>query len=418
VRAQPGAVGIDSAILLASLALLATVVALRTHREFERIRGATAGRGWRILSAVPWELLTSGLAVLGWSRPATGAGSSRTLNPLPQVDPLALTYPVFVVLTVGLLVARIAWLLLHVSHHARFWSRPALQLAIRRLAGARGPVTGVLVIGVLAIGTLATGSGIAAGQAQAQALATKSGIFVGANSRVDIERPVGTGARPLPAALRDNSTLVVDPATFSRSSATAGPDTESLHRLDAPAAGGVAAPRVGHTDRQRPDLPGLPPAITIEDVPVFPIIGGKPGYVISRNALNAAQLSAVRALQRAAENRVRGARGCRHRPAERRQQGGRAASVPATQSETRYRSVLQAVAGSRHRLWRWVDRVSPRAVHDENAGMTSLANNRADDMTWSPGMPGSAVQDVISVTPSSSRSRATCAIASSGVPMM
>lgn len=81
-------------------------------------------------------------------------------------------------------------------------------------------------------------------------------------------------------------------------------------------------------------------------------------------------------------------------------------------------SVLQAVAGSRHRLWRWVDRVSPRAVHDENAGMTSLANNRADDMTWSPGMPGSAVQDVISVTPSSSRSRATCAIASSGVPMM
>jgi putative ABC transport system permease protein len=159
VRAQPGAVGIGSAILLASLALLATVVALRTHREFERIRGATAGRGWRILSAVPWELLTSGLAVLGWSRPATGAGSSRTLNPLPQVDPLALTYPVFVVLTVGLLVARIAWLLLHVSHHARFWSRPALQLAIRRLAGARGPVTGVLVIGVLAIGTLAPAAG-------------------------------------------------------------------------------------------------------------------------------------------------------------------------------------------------------------------------------------------------------------------
>lgn len=304
---------VAAAILLASLGLLAGVIAVRTHREFELGRIRTGRRkALRIVTIFPWEIVTAGVALLGWNRLVDYGKASRVGNPLPQVDPLALTYPVFVVLTVGLLAARLAWLALHASHRARLWSRPALQLAIRRLASARAPVTGVLVIGTLAIGTLATGIGIARGQEEA--LQTKSAIFVGAETRVDTESVIGTGKVPVPAQIRDTSTvvgeltgtgsvvLVVDPATF-RSGAALGPlpgdEIDRLLGLLTNSGGpGVPAIRIGNDAGQKAaqkmELPaGLADARPVGELPIFPIIGTKAGYVISRTSLTPAQLGTV-----------------------------------------------------------------------------------------------------------------------------
>jgi putative ABC transport system permease protein len=294
-----------AAVLVVSLALLATVVGVRAHREFQVGRLRSGHRRWRLLVVFPWELVTACLAVAGWLRLRDYGGFATTSAPLPQVDSLALSYPVFVVLTVGILAARVAWLLLHVSHRARFWSRPLLQLAIRRSAGARAPVVGVLVIGVLAVGTLAAGTGIATGQEQA--LANKSGVFVGAESRVDTENPVGVGEQPLPAALKGDATLVgeltgtgsvvlvVEPADFASVAWLAGlPQArQALGRLTEPDGKGVPAVRVGHTPGQSLSLPGLPDAQPVADVPMFPIIGSQPGYVISRSALSPEQIGTV-----------------------------------------------------------------------------------------------------------------------------
>ncbi|MEC3979345.1 FtsX-like permease family protein [Amycolatopsis sp. H20-H5] len=301
--------GVAGGVLLLSLLLLAVVVGVRAHREFELGRVRTRGKRLRLVGLYfPWELVTAAVAVVGWNRLVGYGSGSRLGNPLPQVDPIALTYPVFVVLTAGLLTARVAWVLLRLSHRARFWSRPALQLAIRRLASARAPVTGVLVIGTLAVGTLAAGLGIAGGQEDA--LQTKSGIFVGANSRVDTETPVGTGARPLPSALTGTSTivgeltgtgsvvLVVDPATVrtgAELSALPREDVDNLlAKIDVPPGATVPAIRIAHGAKQTTMLGGgLPQASVVGDLPVFPLIGTKPGYVVSRTALTPAQLRIV-----------------------------------------------------------------------------------------------------------------------------
>lgn len=299
---------VAAGVLVVSLALLALIVAVRAHREFELGRVRREGNRMRLLGYFPWELATAGLAWLGWTRLAHYSTGSRLGNPLPQVDPLALTYPVFVVLTVGLLTARLAWLALHASHRARLWSRPALQLAIRRLAGARAPVTGVLVIGTLAIGTLATGIGIANGQEAA--LDTKSAIFVGGNARLDTDSPIGMGTVAMPAALARNSTvvgeltgtgsvvLVVDPATFTKGAATGDIPTGDLdgllRQISQPNPQGTPVIRVGHTAKQSNRLPdGLRDAVTVADLPVFPMIGTSPGYVVSRTALDHGQLDRI-----------------------------------------------------------------------------------------------------------------------------
>ncbi|AXB42511.1 FtsX-like permease family protein [Amycolatopsis albispora] len=294
-------VAVAAGVLVLSVLLLAGVVAVRVHREFQLGRVA-GGRARQVLFWLPWELGAAALALIGWLR-LTSRPPVTATEPVPPIDPIALTYPVFVVLTAGLVAARLGWLLLAASHRARFWSRPALQLAIRRLAGARAPVTGVLVIGVLALGTLAAGNGIADGQRTA--LETKSGLFVGANSRADTESTVGTGEVPLPEALRGNSTvvgeltgtgsvvLVVDPATFTESAWLGDFDPALLDRLGPPGPDGVPALRVGHRPGQRAELPGLGDAAPVADLTVFPIIGGKPGYVISRAALTPQQLTGV-----------------------------------------------------------------------------------------------------------------------------
>lgn len=302
--ARIAAIAIAAGVLVLSLLLLAVVVAVRAHREFEVGRAPRRRLRLRLLAVFPWELVTAGVALLGWTRLSGYGASSKLGTPLPQIDPLALTYPVFVVLTAGLLAARIVWLLLRASHRVRLWSKPSLQLAIRRLAGARAPVTGVLVIGVLAIGTLAAGSGIAEGQRAA--LETKTGILVGGASRVDVETKVGLGRTPVPAAVREESTLigrtsgtgsvvlVVDPDTFARSAYLASLHDEVaglLPELTTASGRGLPALRIGRPPNTA--LPGLPPAVPVASLPWFPLLGGSAGYVVSRTALTPAQLATI-----------------------------------------------------------------------------------------------------------------------------
>ncbi len=311
--APPGRFGVDAeligtavaaGVLLATLALLVAVVAVRTHREFAL--GLTAPRRPRRLWLfLPWELGTAGVALLGWLR-LPRYGDSAATDPVPETDPLALLYPVAVVLTVGLVVARLAWWTLRASHRLRWWSRPTVQWAVRRLAHARAPVTGVLVIAVLAVGTLAAGSSIAA--AQQQALAVKSGVFVGAHSRVDVENPVGRGEVPLPASLRSNSTivgvvsddgtgkvLVVDPGTFGHAAYTDHLPQNELDRMleesATPESGSLPAIRVGDALSTRDTVLGE--VHTVGTVDTAPMLGGQPGHIVSRTALDAEQLDRI-----------------------------------------------------------------------------------------------------------------------------
>lgn len=286
------------------------VVTTRARREFRRpepARGrAPSARG--LLAYVPWELGTAAVALIGWLRLADYGGTSATGDPLPQVDPLALSYPVAVVLTVGIVTARLAVLALRLSHRVRWWSRPALQLALRRLAATPGPVVGVLVISVLAVGTLAVGSAVST--AQRSALADKTGMYVGAESAVDVQHAVAVGEVPVPDGVREGTTLVgrinstgtdprvavVDPATFLGVAWTSGLDENHLRtlftRMDAPVDGELPAIRVGGPSGPAPDV-GDTPLRAIADVEAFPLLTDDPGYVVSRTALSGEQLEAV-----------------------------------------------------------------------------------------------------------------------------
>jgi putative ABC transport system permease protein len=311
--APPGAFSADAeltgavvaaGILVLALVLLVTVVAVRAHREFGL--GVTAPRrSRRGLAYVPWEIFTAAVAVLGWSR-LPRYGDVVSTGPVPETDPLALIFPVAVVLTVGLVAARLAWWGLASSHRLRWWSRPAIQWAVRRLAHARVPVVGVLVVAVLAVGTLAVGSSIAAGQQQA--LAVKSGVFVGAESRTDVENAVGRGDLALPESVARSSTLfgtfdtghvgtvlVIDPATFADAAYVEHLPREDLDRmlaaLAAPTKGTVPAIRVGGAPESASTALGRLSAVGAVDV--APVLGARPGYLVSRTALDAARIDQV-----------------------------------------------------------------------------------------------------------------------------
>ncbi|MEY7973845.1 ABC transporter permease [Saccharomonospora xinjiangensis] len=291
-------------VLLVSLVVLVAVVAVRTHREFAL--GLTAPRRRkRLLAFLPWELLTAGVALLGWSR-LPRYGDVAASDPVPETHPLALIYPVAVVLTVGIVTARLAWWALVSSHRLRWWSRPAVQWAVRRLAHGRAPVTGVLVVAVLAVGTLAVGSSIAAGQQTA--LATKSGIFVGAQSRTDVENAVGRGETALPEQVRSTSTvvgtfdageagtiLVIDPETFAEAAYVEHLPREELDglldRLGTTSDGAVAAIRVGAAAETATTSLGEVRAAGAIDV--APMLGAKPGYLVSRTALDPERIDQV-----------------------------------------------------------------------------------------------------------------------------
>ncbi|MEV6237325.1 ABC transporter permease [Lentzea sp. NPDC051838] len=284
------AAGFVLAVVLASLLVTVLVASWRVHRTFQR-----RARSWR-LSVVPWELVVGGLAVLAWVRLShNGLGPALKSGELPKIDVAALTFPLLVVLTAALLAVRVLRWSLVWSHRVQWWQVPAAQLALRRLAAAVGPVTGVLLVGVLAVGTIAVGSAVAG--AQQSALDSKSGVYVGANSTVQVPQDIALGRVALPSSLQGNTTLVgvstgaliVDPATFTDAAVVDdAPEVRSL--LSGLRRTGEVAPalRIGRSANQEIQIAGLPLLKPVASLPSFPKLGTR-GYVLARESVPAVE---------------------------------------------------------------------------------------------------------------------------------
>lgn len=284
------ALGFVLAVVLASLAVTVLVASWRTHRTFQR-----RARSWR-LSLVPWELGVALLAVLAWVRLSrNGLGTVVKSSELPKIDVAALTFPLLVVLATALFATRLLRWSLGWSHRVQWWQVPAAQLALRRLAAAVGPATGVLLVGVLAVGTIAVGSAVAG--AQRSALDSKSGVFVGANSTVQVSQDIALGRVALPSSLQGNTTLVgvstgalvVDPATFT--DAAVVDDAASVRTLlsSLRRTGEIApAVRIGRSANQEIQITGLPLLKPVAQLPAFPKLGTR-GYVVARESVPAVE---------------------------------------------------------------------------------------------------------------------------------
>ncbi|MDX3660790.1 hypothetical protein PV646_26110 [Streptomyces sp. ID05-26A] len=284
------ALGFVLAVVVLSLAVTVLVAAWRAHRTFQgRARS-------RRLGLVPWELVVAGLAVLAWFRLSqNGLGTALKPGSLPRIDVAALAFPLLVVLAAALLATRVLRWSLGWSQHVQWWRVPAAQLALRRLAAAVGPVTGVLLVGVLAVGTIAVGSAVAG--AQQSSLDSKSGVFVGANSTVQVSQDIAAGRVALPEALRGNTTLVgvstgalvVDPATFTDAAVLDDPSSVRSLISGLKRDGEVApALRIGRSANQEIQIAGLPLLRPVAQLPSFPKLGTR-GYVVARDSVPAVE---------------------------------------------------------------------------------------------------------------------------------
>ncbi|GLW94999.1 ABC transporter permease [Actinokineospora globicatena] len=286
---------VATGVLVAALFVVGAVTAARTHREFQA--GSTRGtsRVWRF---VPWELITAGLAYLAWARLYSTPTKLQFGQPLPQTaDAVGLAFPLLVVLTVALVTVRLARWALSAGHRANLWRVPAVHLALRRLSAAAGSAVGILLVGTLAVGTLTVGVGVA--DAQSEALDTKSGLFVGAESTAQI--PGRVAAAGLPPSLAEHATVVgvvktgesillaVDPKTFTRSAWLGDRDTADvdaqLSSLSSGSGPGLRALRVGSTPDAQTELPRVGAVRPVGQVPSFPLIGTGRGYVVAAAAL-------------------------------------------------------------------------------------------------------------------------------------
>ncbi|GAA2983767.1 ABC transporter permease [Actinokineospora diospyrosa] len=283
---------VAAGVLVAALVVVGAVTALRAHREFQSGTARRTSRAWRF---VPWELITAGLAYLAWARLDSTPTKLQFGQPLPQTaDAVGLAFPLLVVLTVALVTVRLTRWGLRAAHRANLWRFPAAHLALRRLAAAAGSAVGILLVGTLAVGTLTVGVGVA--DAQSEALDTKSGLFVGAESTAQIPGRVALAG--LPPALAEHATVVgvvkngqsivlaVDPATFARSAWLGDRDPDDVAtQLSTLAGPGQRALRVGSTPDRPVELPRIGTVRPVSQVPSFPLIGTGPGYVVSRASL-------------------------------------------------------------------------------------------------------------------------------------
>ncbi|GAA4034494.1 FtsX-like permease family protein [Allokutzneria multivorans] len=298
---EPGTFGLVATVVTAVLAVALLVVGATTAVHV-RHTFQSKPRERRVLRWIPWELGTSALAVWSWTRLLDGALTVQRGEVLPRIDPIALAFPLLVVLTAAGLISRVLGASLGASHRLDVWSWPAVQLAVRRLAISRTTATGVLTVAALAVGTVAVGYGVAS--AQQNALDDKSGMIVGANTAVQLPLGVAEGKITLPAELSATTTLVgdapglvngdqvkilvVDRASFDRvawslSSIDTGAALAALGPRDA--SGTAPAIRVGKTpDGQWEPINGVK-LRTVTSVPQFPGFGVDRGYVIAREAL-------------------------------------------------------------------------------------------------------------------------------------
>jgi putative ABC transport system permease protein len=278
-------------VALAGLFVIVITAALRCRRVFDSGRRGTLWLRW--LRYVPWELMTAVLAFLSWQRMLPRPTAPPQGKVLIEADAAGLAFPLLIVLTTALVVARLARIGLALAHRAR-WRWAAGHLALRRLAAARGAAIGVLVVGILAVGTLTVGSGIAG--AQDDGLTNKAGTLIGATSAATVPMETGLAPKPLPAdstlvGIIDTpgrTVLVVDPATFANVAALDGRDPAELDAT-------LKALQQGSSYFTLPvdrSPVGRQIKVTFEDnldtvgyAASFPYIGTRPGYVVPRAAL-------------------------------------------------------------------------------------------------------------------------------------
>ncbi|TDP92212.1 ABC transporter permease [Labedaea rhizosphaerae] len=288
----PLTIALVLAITVAGLVVLGLTTALRTRQLFQG-KGSTTRLG-KVLRFVPWELITAVLAFLAWLRLDSRPQTPRPGSALIETDATGLAFPLLVVVTVALLLTRLTRWGLALSHKRSMWRWPAGHLAMRRLAAATGSAIGILLVGILAVGTLTVGSGIA--DAQQQALETKSGLLVGANSSVNIAAETGRDPSTLPKDVAEHSTvvgllqepqrtvLVVDPATFTQGAWLGDRDAGEVQRMLASLGPGQAI-RNAHAPAGTIDIPYAGKVQTTASVGSFPFLGTKTGYIMTRSAV-------------------------------------------------------------------------------------------------------------------------------------
>ena len=274
------AIALVLATIVAAMLVLTATATLRTHRMFQTHRRTKIPT---LVRAVPFELPIAVAAVFSWVQLSAGN----------HTDAFALAFPVLVVVVIAGLAARLGRLLLTWSHRLKVWSVPSVQLAVRRLAAAATAATGVLLVGVLAVGTLAVGHSI--DQAAQNALASKTGNFVGAKTSIHIATTYGQRTTSLPASIDGQATivglddgidtiLVVDPQTFARG-AWLDDNTrdQTLNLLDKLGSNGAIA--IGSVTAGPITEPGFTQLHTIGQLPTFPGMPKNLGYVTSRAAV-------------------------------------------------------------------------------------------------------------------------------------
>ncbi|WP_436499307.1 ABC transporter permease [Actinokineospora sp. HUAS TT18] len=282
---------IVAGVAAAALAVITATVALRVHQTLQTT-GAPRRRTWT--RWLPWELVTAVLAYLAWAHLESTPTRLAFGQPLPESpDAVGLAFPLLVVLTIALATVRLTRWALRAAHRLRLWRAPAVHLAVRRLSAAAGSAVGIVLVGVLAVGTLTVGVGVA--DAQRDALDTKSGLFVGAESSAQIPERVARAG--LPADIAAHATVVgvvksnngvvlaVDPATFTRGAWLGDRDPDTVHTQLAQLTAPNSALRVGSTPDTDQAIPRVGTLHPVGHVASFPLVGTGRGYVVSAAAL-------------------------------------------------------------------------------------------------------------------------------------
>ena len=258
-----------SLAVLGAVAVLGVVAALRSRR----LGDERTHRFRRALAMVPWEVLPLAAAALAYRRAGIRGVPVAKGVEVPQIDVLALAFPLlFIVGVVAAADRLLGYGLRLLRRRGRRLPTPA-YLAARRLAGAPALVLILMAASATAIGTLAYSAQLTA--SLDATLLTKSRLSVGSDVAASV-----IGDPVAPDAIAEDTTTVrlltesqltfpqadiigVDPDTFARGGAwdpsfSDRPLQELLDRLRDPGTGPVPALVVNG---------GLPPGRTIDFAP-------------------------------------------------------------------------------------------------------------------------------------------------------
>jgi putative ABC transport system permease protein len=306
---EPGtplvALGVACGALVAGLVLVAVIGGLSGR---DRVVGSAPS--W--LRFVPWELGL--LAVAAWMGVVIRSGSGVTVDrTIVRVSPLAFVFPILGATAVLLLVGRlVAWLLPRLGAFARRRGI-AGYFALRRLAGSRAVVVGLIVGTALPCCLLTYGSTVTNGVSAE--VTAKYRTNLGAPHVLSVYG-IGTGhpdtsgtgtlvavyqAEPVLSDGEDGYVLGVDPATFADAAFLTGPQRADLARLqDATPSGAVPAILVNADSPTRPTSVSIRsttlPVHVVARAAVFPGLrnGSRPMLVVPTRSLDAVDANADR----------------------------------------------------------------------------------------------------------------------------